>query len=240
VEDGFQHALILGDDEVPAAKYRVGSVPARRRRSGRLVFLLVAAVLFVMAAAMGLAFNGRRSVRSPATALAAPLPRAHHPVEIAAFVVPNSATDKRWQEPFPPGPPQVRGALAEHRTRSAGTADRTSTGDDSLDGPGASRRLLPARAVAMTGARTVDDRVVAAKLIGAGQLASARPQKPVDCRPSFEFDEQGRRHFTSGCAAARPAIGASSARTSSACSPSFELDEQGRKHFKPECFLKGN
>jgi serine/threonine protein kinase len=63
----------------------------------------------------------------------------------------------------------------------------------------------------------------------------------VDCNPSFEFDDQGRKHFKAECLTGRPAspsvAAGSSIQVAPNCDPTFELDDQGRKHFKPECFV---
>ncbi|HEY3595707.1 MAG TPA: hypothetical protein VGL13_17595, partial [Polyangiaceae bacterium] len=58
-----------------------------------------------------------------------------------------------------------------------------------------------------------------------------------NCDPTYDLDEQGRKHFKPECLAVRaaPANGASKAKPD--CDPNYDLDEQGRKHFKSECFV---
>jgi eukaryotic-like serine/threonine-protein kinase len=59
----------------------------------------------------------------------------------------------------------------------------------------------------------------------------------ADCNPTFELDDQGRKHFKPECLTARPGPPSATARAAANCDPTFELDDQGRKHFKPECFV---
>lgn len=238
MKDGFQQALSLGADQVRAGEYHVGPAKALHRRWSRTTFALVAVILILVAAAMSLAFAGRRSVvGSPVKAQVASPPRVRYPVEIAAFVVPNSATENRRQDPFPALSPvafaQVRGVTSERRARQTWVLDkRPAAGDSSRSS--LVREPLPAK-------KPVDGASGAVEPFAVAHSADISLAQKEDCPPSFDFDEQGRRHFSSACVATRSAsLGASGSvsRPSSACTPSYDLDGQGRKHFKPECFLK--
>jgi serine/threonine protein kinase len=59
----------------------------------------------------------------------------------------------------------------------------------------------------------------------------------VGCNPTFDLDDQGRKHFKAECLTGRNDTPSLMARAAATCDPTFELDDQGRKHFKPECFL---
>jgi hypothetical protein len=204
--------------------------PAPHQGRRRSTFALVAVLLFLVAGAMSLAFGGRRSaVRSRAMIQAASEPPVRHPIEIAAFVVPNSATEDPRRAVLPPfsaASSQARGASAEPPSRDRGPDE-----DGGSSNSSAVRRQFVANQRQVAPAKVAK----AAKAPTMTQSAGATLVKADDCHPSFDFDEQGRRHFTA-CAATRSRLGVAP-RPTPACSPSFELDDQGRKHFKPECFL---
>lgn len=210
----------------PAVVKGTGST-SRRRPSRRIPLALLATLTFLLAGAWGLSLG---SLRSP-SAGHPPATPSRSPVGVAAFVVPNSATDNFRR----PSVVSLEGQASTQASSQASNSERrvaTSRPE---------RRLADVRA--LTGAVPSGTRSpeLASPL---RRVAVSSPPAPPRLEPRAALSAAfvtARMSERQRAAPARPRVDDEVPKPASpACDPSlpsFELDDQGRKHFKPECFL---